>query len=98
MIDVIFPCLNDTETLRKRNLKKPVKVDGGSDSPPDKCILMHKLRKFKLECDSIFLVFDVSKHSDMKQLIATTVNGTRYDEENIVVIMYNSLLCLKYLH
>lgn len=102
LIDVIMPCVNDSESIKSRaHLDHQYSEDKVSDETvtPTKRTALKKLKEIDFTCDSVFLVFDSRGcKSDLKHLMKSTLQGTRYDEENIVVIIYNSLLCLKYLH
>ena len=50
------------------------------------------------EDDSVVFLVYAAYDMDMRQLMKKTVTGTRYDEENITVLIYNCILSLHYLH
>ena len=47
--------------------------------------------------DIIFLVMDFT-NNDMKNVLLTVPNGTKLDEEHVVVILYNLLCCINFFH
>jgi serine/threonine protein kinase len=47
--------------------------------------------------DIIFLVMDFT-NNDMKKVLLTVPNGTKLYEDHVIVILYNLLCCLNYLH
>ena len=47
--------------------------------------------------DIIFLVMDFT-NNDMKNVLLTVPNGTKLDEDHVVVILYNLLCCINFLH
>lgn len=47
--------------------------------------------------DIIFLVMDYC-NNDMKKVLLTVPNGTKLYEDHVVVILYNLLCCLNFIH
>ena len=49
------------------------------------------------EFQHIFLVMDFVEQ-DMKKILMTVPNGTLMDEDHIIVILYNLLCCMNFVH